>query len=452
MPSALDVDKQGDVGDWRMALVARVAEDAPPHKKGDVVRQVSAVESVPGVLLSFVTPSSVALALNIAQRAATNAVGLRLAIAHCELQAGDSKAFGVTSETIPTLYDFLEQSMVSAVFSYQAIEAFANQVIARELNQSLEVNCRGKKQLLTPEQLERQLATGEKLAQVLPIVRSVKSPKGTALWERFNELELARDSTIHLKVKDQYAKSKESLFFQMLTATTTDFPGIAADVVSHYFKPGTEPRWLLRFLMARNNQHTEYLTDHLNFPAGRAMAIETLNQDIEGLIGAVQVLASDVQAASKLSATSDTQFARRAYVRAAFALIEGNINLMADVILRASERHEVCLLPKEIEVLRQERRIANEGGFSMVRIKFVPIRERTAPVFEMFARIFGKSFRLDKSCTGWVDFTTAIEIRNRITHPKNAASFEIEDSALQIVERARQWFADSVEVLMLEFD
>lgn len=46
MPSALDVDEEGDAGDWRMALVARVADDAPPYKKGDVVRQVSAVESV----------------------------------------------------------------------------------------------------------------------------------------------------------------------------------------------------------------------------------------------------------------------------------------------------------------------------------------------------------------------------------------------------------------------
>lgn len=182
------------------------------------------------------------------------------------------------------------------------------------------------------------------------------------------------------------------------------------------------------------------------------MATDALDRDIEQLVGAVQVLASDVQAAAKLSETGDTQFARRAYARAAFALVEGNINLMAKVILDASQRQEVHLQSREIEILRQERHTSNEAGLPVVRVKFVPIRDRTAPVFEMFSRLFGKCFQLDKSSTGWVDFTTAIEVRNRITHPKNAASFKIDDSELNTVERARQWFADRVEALLNECD
>ena len=70
----------------------------------------------------------------------------------------------------------------------------------------------------------------------------------------------------------------------------------------------------------------------------------------------------------------------------------------------------------------------------------------------MFSRLFSKTFRLDKSSTGWVDFKKAIEIRNRITHPKNAASFAIDDSELNAVERARQWFADSIKALLDECD
>jgi len=251
MPSALDVDKEGDTGDWRMAFVARVAEDSVPYKKDQLISQVSAVEVEPAVLLSFTTPSSIALALNIAERAANTAVGLRVKIAHQELLADGAKAFGVTSETLPALFDFLEHSMIAVVFSYQAIEAFANHVIARELNQPTEVIRKKKKEILTPEQLERQLRTGEKLCEVLPLIRSVKSPKGTALWERFKQLEVARDSTVHLKLKDQYAKSKEALFLQMLSAKTKDFPSTAADVIRHYFKADAEPRWLLRFLADR---------------------------------------------------------------------------------------------------------------------------------------------------------------------------------------------------------
>ncbi|HEY1188030.1 MAG TPA: hypothetical protein VGE74_10255 [Gemmata sp.] len=182
------------------------------------------------------------------------------------------------------------------------------------------------------------------------------------------------------------------------------------------------------------------------------MATEALDRDVERLVEAVQVLASDVQAAAKLSEMRDTQFSRRAYIRAAFALVEGNINLMAEVILDASSRMEVGLAPKEIEILRQERHTSDEAGLPVVRVKFVPIRDRIAPVFEMFSRLFGKCFKLDKCAAGWVDFTTAIELRNRISHPKNAASFTIDDSELDAVERARQWFADSVEVLLKQCD
>lgn len=180
------------------------------------------------------------------------------------------------------------------------------------------------------------------------------------------------------------------------------------------------------------------------------MEIDALNRDIEALVEAVSVLASDVQAAASLSKTRDTQFVRRVYVRAAFALIEGNINLMAEVILGALERKEVLCLPKEIELLRQERHTSHEGALPIVHVKFVPIRDRIAPVFDMFSRLFGKSFRLDRSSTGWVDFNTAIEIRNRINHPKNAASFAIDDSELNAIRRARKWFADSVETLLQE--
>ena len=125
---------------------------------------------------------------------------------------------------------------------------------------------------------------------------------------------------------------------------------------------------------------------------------------------------------------------------------------MAEVILNALGRREILLRPKEIELLRQERHTPAEEGKPTVRVKIVPILVRAAPVFEMFSRLYGKSFQLDKSSTGWVDLKTAIEVRNRITHPKNAASFAIDDSQLDAVERARQWFADSVEALLKECD
>lgn len=176
----------------------------------------------------------------------------------------------------------------------------------------------------------------------------------------------------------------------------------------------------------------------------------TRDDDIDALVEAVQVLARDVQMAAHLSQHQDSEFARRAYVRAAFALVEGNLNLMADLVLRSHHRGEVTLSQQDLEMLQQTRETTDEGGFTVVRVKFVPICDRIAPVFNLFARVFGKTFRTDKSTKSWRAFVDTVVIRNRITHPKNARSFEISGSDLNVVESAREWYAAAVEALLSE--
>ena len=105
-----------------------------------------------------------------------------------------------------------------------------------------------------------------------------------------------------------------------------------------------------------------------------------LDRDVELLVQGVVLLASDVTAAARLSELhGDTQFARRTYVRAVFAMIEGNMNFMATVVLASSERGEILLSPREREIARQER-ISMEAGEPTVRPKFVPLGDRLSPL------------------------------------------------------------------------
>jgi hypothetical protein len=133
-----------------------------------------------------------------------------------------------------------------------------------------------------------------------------------------------------------------------------------------------------------------------------------------------------------------------------FAQIEGNINLMADVIVEAQKRGEVTLTTQDVELLLEERRSTDATGTVVTRPKFVPVRDRITPVIELFASIYGSSFKPDKSTTGWERFLRAMELRNRITHPKNASSFDIADSELDDVSAAREWFATTVKRLLDE--
>ena len=178
------------------------------------------------------------------------------------------------------------------------------------------------------------------------------------------------------------------------------------------------------------------------------MSNAALDRDVELLVQGVVLLASDVSAAARLSELhGDTQFARRSYVRAAFALIEGNMNFMANVVLASSERGEIHLTPRELEVARQER-VSSEAGKPAVRPKFVPLGDRLSPLMAMFARCFARTYALDKGNSGWVSFSAAIELRNRITHPKSEAAFSVSNSELDSVAKGREWFATSIEELL----
>ena len=122
-----------------------------------------------------------------------------------------------------------------------------------------------------------------------------------------------------------------------------------------------------------------------------------LEHAVTDLVDSVMVLASDVKAAAKLSEViGDTQFARRAYVRAVFALVEGNMNLMASVILSAEQRGEIQVSVDENEILRQERAIEKQGEM-ITRPKFIPTKDRLGLLMEIFARLYGQKYQLDKS-------------------------------------------------------
>ncbi len=206
-----------------------------------------------GVRFSYPVPSSVALALNVAEQAAQQAESLKLALPWISVKSADGDGFGVSTKGVPALYDFFEQCMISVVFSFQAIETFANAVIGRELKQSMKVRRGRKLKELTPEELARQLSTNDKLKWVLPAVKKVESPEGTPKWKRFERLEEDRHAAMHLKVGDQFGKDRSALFFKFLDLKIAEYPSAAAMIIHHYFKPDAEPRWLLKYLRVRDH-------------------------------------------------------------------------------------------------------------------------------------------------------------------------------------------------------
>lgn len=238
------------LGDWRISAASRLANDlpaafpgGPSHKAGEKVYLTSLVVTEEGENIGFIIPSATAMCLNIAINANKEVEALYDLISYDSVLTPHGKGKSIPSERCDDLFNFFEQGMIVASFSFLAIEVFCNHAISRELKGPLEIERKKGVVKLSPAELERQLSTEEKLSEVIPIIKGVPTPKGKKVWEDFKRLKDARDSTIHLKSSDQATVDRESLFFQFLSGRTSGYPIAAANLI-RYFLQGVEPRWL----------------------------------------------------------------------------------------------------------------------------------------------------------------------------------------------------------------
>jgi hypothetical protein len=137
--------------------------------------------------------------------------------------------------------------MVAATFSYQAVEAYSNQVVAEGVRNTHAVVRKGVEQYWAASEIERKCSTEEKIGVILPQITGVKSPKGSKKWEGLVALKELRDATIHLKSVDQYARGKPSnqtLYFKLVNNDPVELPKVAIAVIKHFSDLPDGQEWL----------------------------------------------------------------------------------------------------------------------------------------------------------------------------------------------------------------
>lgn len=239
-----------NLGDYRIAAVSTLSEDlpeaypgGPSHKAGTPVYQSSLVRNQNGELVSFILPSSTAMALNQSLKASNRANELRKLITYKSSPTTEGTGLAVSSECHESLFDYFEECMVAVTFAYQTLELFCNHSISRHMKEGMEIK-RKKREFLSPSELERQLSTEEKLSIVLPKVLKTSTPKGKRPWEPYKKLKVARDATIHMKYSDQQVLNKDTLYFQFLNnRDITTYP-LASIQMLRWFTKEKTPRWL----------------------------------------------------------------------------------------------------------------------------------------------------------------------------------------------------------------
>ena len=121
----------------RIPFIVRVKDDVAPaypggpsHKAGSVLCLTTLTRDSKGNLIDFLTPSPIALALSIAIKASKRAIKLRQTIAFVDVVNPHGPAKMTTK--VSTLFDYFECCMVVVTFSFQALEVFCNDMIAKK--------------------------------------------------------------------------------------------------------------------------------------------------------------------------------------------------------------------------------------------------------------------------------------------------------------------------------
>lgn len=191
-------------------------------------------------LVSFGLPSAPALYLNLAQAShrQREAIDLDEAFHHHPAPQG------IWPEDHRTLFDYFEAFAAEIIFSYTAVEAFANECIPETFEFTVKAGRKGE-MTLRGAAIERQVPLGDKLALVIPKAHNLKSLKGSKPWQDFRDLEAARNRLIHLKSLDRRASGPEdqTIWGLMLTQKKTWYAQTAYRIIGSFPPLVAQRRW-----------------------------------------------------------------------------------------------------------------------------------------------------------------------------------------------------------------
>ena len=209
------------------------------QKRGAGSASIAVTQKYLKTLASFGLPSNPSLCLSIANKAHP-----------LSSNADDADLFkntdqGLRANDHTPLFDVFEAKIMNIVFSFTALESFANISIPDNFK-FMHIDRKGGPAIpFDKEMIERNLSLDVKLDKILPTIFKVKTPKGTALWQKYKTLKKLRDRLIHLKSQDTKSGGPESktIWGELMKYRDYNFANDAHQLIGHYFVKTHKPRW-----------------------------------------------------------------------------------------------------------------------------------------------------------------------------------------------------------------
>lgn len=218
------------------------AEDWRYHAIGPMgtgLGSMATTEDVNGKMVSFSLPSAPALYLNLARSAHLRRAAIDLP------SVFTITPHGVYPDDHGPLFDYFENFALEIIFSFTALEAFANEVVPPDFIYQYKKDKKSEAVALCKADIERQISLDEKLKIVLPMAHNIKSPNGTKQWQDYKKLKYVRNRLIHLKSIDRKSSGPEhqTLWGLMLEDQKYIYPDMTARIIGHFDVLVKSRRW-----------------------------------------------------------------------------------------------------------------------------------------------------------------------------------------------------------------
>ena len=159
-----------------------------------------------------------------------------------------------------------------------------------------------------------------------------------------------------------------------------------------------------------------------------------LYERLEEIDGVARVLFGDVERLShglggrsiQDGVSEEEDGARRAYVRAIFALVEAVVEQHKLLLLELNESASFALDGLSRAALAEEGPAVNDNGSVTRKDVFLQLKRKVRLVYRLAGEVFGEPLVVRYDDDGWRRFGEALKIRDRITHPTSFFACHIE--------------------------
>jgi hypothetical protein len=162
-------------------------------------------------------------------------------------------------------------------------------------------------------------------------------------------------------------------------------------------------------------------------------------------------LLDDLINIQKLLAQSDSQWGRRALVRATFAYMEGSLSWLSPKVqelVRAKGMQGGTIDIARIVALADRVYRPNNQGKIESEANRVPFISRYALVIRTAAECVNVDPAPLFSDNGWGAMGKALKVRHRITHPKVPAELDVTDGEMETLDTAMKWSIESLRQIV----